>query len=139
MMTIEEATAVLLDTNAKEIDRTQAAHFLGNSGSETAATALVTALEDDDYGVHWAASDGLAHLGEAAMPALLRALVSSNCSPRTIDGAKHAFHTNASQTVRTETKELLQTMHGSAQNISIMEAASSLMENWDKRAPSATP
>ena len=111
MMTIEGATAILLDTNAKEIDRTQAAHFLGENGSETAATALVTALDDDDYGVHWAASEGLAQLGDAAMPALLSALVSSNCSPRIIDGAKHAFHTSVSQTVRTESKELLQAMH----------------------------
>lgn len=138
MMTIEEATAVLLDTNAREIDRTQAAHFLGESGSETAATALVSALDDDDYGVHWAASEGLAQLGDAAMPALLNALVSSYCSPRVVNGAKHAFHTSVSQTVRAETKELLQTMHGSARNISTMEAASSLMENWAKSGPGTT-
>lgn len=55
MMTIDEATAVFLVEKAKEIDRTQAAYFFGESDSETAATALVTALDDDDYGVHWAA------------------------------------------------------------------------------------
>lgn len=133
MTTIEEATTILLNTNAKEAERAEAAHFLGYSGSEAAATVLVAALDDNDYGVHWAASEGLARLGDAAMPALLNALVSPNCPPRVIHGAKHVFHTSTSETVREETRDLLKAMHGSANTIATMEAASALMEKWPRR------
>ncbi len=127
METIAQATAVLQDENAAETARVDAAHFLGRNGSEEAATLLVTTLDDDDYGVHWAASEGLASMGDAAMPALLNALVSSTCSPRTAHGAKHAFHTSSSSNVRMETKAILHTMHGSKVDMTTMQAASDLM------------
>ncbi len=125
--TIEQATAVLQDKNAAENDRVKAAHFLGRSGSEAAADILVTALDDDDFGVHWAASEALAQLGDAALPALLKALANPRCSPRVFDGAKHTFHTSSSQTVRVETRKLLQTMHGNNPDIATMQAAFDLM------------
>lgn len=127
IQTIEQATAVLQNVNAAENDRVQAAHFLGKSGSEAAADVLVLALDDDDYGVHWAASEGLAQLGDAALPALLRALVNPDCPSRVLDGAKHTFHTSSSQTVIAETKGILRTIHGPTLDYSTMKAASDLM------------
>ena len=127
METIAQALAILEDTDQKEKERVDAAHYLGKNGSEETAFALVAALDDDDYGVHWAASEGLARLGDAAMPALLRSLARPDCSPRIIEGAKHAFHTSTSHQVQTETRPILHAMHGSAQNIDIMQAVSNLM------------
>ena len=125
--TVEQATSILQNKNAAETKRVAAAHFLGRSGSEAAADTLVIALDDDDFGVHWAASEGLALLGEAAMPALLKALADANCSPRVIHGAKHAFHTSSSSVVRAEARPLVAAMHGPDQDIAVIQAASELM------------
>ena len=127
METIAQALAILEDTDQKEKERVDAAHYLGKNGSEETAFALVAALDDDDYGVHWAASEGLALLGEAAMPALLKALADANCSPRVIHGAKHAFHTSSSSVVRAEARPLVAAMHGPDQDIAVIQAASELM------------
>jgi hypothetical protein len=125
--TFEQAKAVLQDTDEEETMRVHAAEFLAENGTEEAAELLVVALDDDDYGVHWAASKGLAAMGDTALPAVLRALVRADCSPRVIHGAKHAFHTSSSRTVREETKGIVAEMHGPAQTISVMEAANELM------------
>lgn len=125
--TFEQAKVVLQDTGEKEENRVHAAEFLAGSGTEGAADLLVVALDDDDYGVHWAASSGLAAMGETALPAVLRVLVKSDCSPRVLHGAKHAFHTSSSPTVREETKGIVAMMHGPAQTIGVMEAANELM------------
>ena len=124
---VEQAEAVLKDPDKHEEVRVHAAQFLAESGTEEAAELLVMALDDDDYGVHWAASEGLAAMGDSALPALLRGLVQADCSPRVLHGAKHAFHTNASPVVREETKGIVAAMHGSSQSISIMQAANELM------------
>ena len=125
--TFEQAKAVLQDTDEEEEMRVHAAGFVAENGTEEAANLLVVALDDDDYGVHWAASKGLAAMGEAALPAVLRALVKADCSPRVIHGAKHAFHTSSSRTVREETEGIVAAVHGPAQTISTMEAANELM------------
>lgn len=123
---IEQAKSILQDENKTEKERGNAAHYLGENGNEESGYVLVSALDDDDYGVHWAASEGLARLGEAAMPALLKALADPNCSRRVIHGAKHVFHTS-SPNVRKEAAGLLQAMHDSAQDIAIMQGASELI------------
>ncbi len=128
MDTIAEATAVLQNKHQTEEKRAAAAHYLGENGTEETAYVLVSALDDDDYGVHWAASEGLAQLGDAAMPALLKRLISPDCSPRVIHGAKHVFHTSSSPAVRAETKQLVKAIHGSAQDIAVMRAASNLLQ-----------
>jgi hypothetical protein len=124
---IEQAKAVLKDTDKDEEVRVHAAQFLAESGTEEAADLLVVALDDDDYGVHWAASKGLATMGDIALPAVLRALVKADCSPRVLHGAKHTFHTSSSRKVREETKGIVAAMHGSSQSISTMQAANDLM------------
>lgn len=125
--TIEQATAVLQDETASEKERVNAAHYLGRTHSEVVVPALIAAMDDDDFGVHWAASEGLAHLGDYALPGILKALTDSHCSPRVFEGAKHVFHTSGSPKVKTETNALLQTMHGDEPSIESMEAASELM------------
>ncbi len=125
--TVEQAKAVLRDPDKDEEVRVQAAQFLAESGTEEAAELLVMALDDDDYGVHWAASEGIAAMGDTALPAVLRALVEADCSPRVLHGAKHTFHTSSSRAVREETKGIVAAMHGSSQTISTMQAANELM------------
>lgn len=125
--TFEQAREVLQNTSEKEVTRVHAAQFLAENGTEEAAELLVVALDDDDYGVHWAASQGLAAMGDTALPAVLRALVKEDCSPRLLHGAKHAFHTSSSRTVREETEGIVASMHGSAETIAVMQAATELM------------
>lgn len=125
--TIAQATALIQNKNEPEERRVAAAHYLGEHGTEESAAVLVSALDDDDPGVRWAASEALAKMGDAAMPALLRAMVQPHCSLRLIDGAKHVFHTSSSDNVRAETTQLLQTMHGSSRSVAVMSAASALM------------
>lgn len=125
--TVAQATTVLNDRNQLEERRVAAAHFLGDYGTEESAAVLVSALDDDDPGVRWAASEALAKMGDLVMPALLRAMVQPHCSLRLIDGAKHVFHNSSSDNVRAETTQLLQTMHGSSQSVAVMSAASALM------------
>lgn len=125
--TFEQAREVLQSTSEQEVTRVHAARFLAENGTEEAAELLVVALDDDDYGVHWAASQGLAAMGDTALPAVLRALVKVDCSPRLLHGAKHAFHTSSSRTVREETKRIMAAMHGSAETIAVMQAATELM------------
>ena len=130
--TVEQEILILQNESAAEKDRVQAAHVLGRSGSQSAAEALVQALDGDDYGVHWAASEGLAQLGDVALPVLLKVLVSPTCSPRVRDGAKHVFHASSSENVRAQTKELLRVMHGPTEDINTMKAASDLLMRMSK-------
>lgn len=127
METIEQAEQILRDEHAAEDQRTKAAHFLSHSHSAAAADVLVSTLDDDDYGVHWAASEGLATLGDVAMPAMLHALARSDCSSRVIHGIKHAMHTSSSQQVQANTQGLVKAMHGHGQSIELMQQASALM------------
>lgn len=114
------------NASEKEVTRVHASHSLAENGTEEATELLVVEL-DDDYGVHWAASQGLAAMGDTALPAVLRALVKEDCSPRLLHGAKHAFHTSSSRTVREETEGIVALMHGSAETIAVMQAATELM------------
>jgi HEAT repeat protein len=93
--------------------------------------ALVAALQDDDSGVRWAAGAALAQLGDAGMPALLKALCRPSEDTLLREGARHVLHYNASLRVRQETQELMQALKGPGSAVSTMEAAHRLLVLWE--------
>jgi HEAT repeat protein len=133
IVSTEQAIDILQDTSNSETEREHAIHFLQEHESREAIDALVAALEDDDYGVRWAAGSGLAQCGESAMPSLLKALIKADNDSRLREGSVHIFHNSASRKVREDSTELLEALKGPSAAIASMEAAYGLMEKWDIR------
>ena len=123
----ETAVAALQDTKRDSEERVHAIKYLEQGATPEIITLLVTALNDDDYGVHWAASEALAQLGDDAFPALLRALARADNDQRLREGAKHIIHTSHGATVKKEGPTILHAMHGTSQDIATMQAASNVM------------
>jgi len=123
----ETAVATLQDEKADSEERVHAVKYLEPGATPEIISLLVETLNDDDYGVHWAASEALAQLGDAAFPALLRALARPDNDQRLREGAKHIIHKSHGPTVKKEGAVILHAMHGTSQDISTMEAASNVM------------
>jgi HEAT repeat protein len=126
----EEAIAILKNTRLSELERDDAIHYLQEYPSPEGMEALVAALQDDDPGVRWAAGAALAQLGEAGLPALLRALCRPTEDALLQQGARHVLHYNASPRVRQQTEELMQALKGPGSAVSTMEAAHKLLVLW---------
>ena len=128
---VASAALALQDHKQSEYNRVQAAHYLRDHPADDGIAALVTALDSTDYGVHWAASDALAVIGEPAVSALLHRLMQADVSQRTISGARHIFHNNSSTRVRTESQDLVATMHDRTDEVATMQAAAALQAKLD--------
>ncbi|HID33576.1 MAG TPA: HEAT repeat domain-containing protein, partial [Anaerolineae bacterium] len=107
---MEQALALLNDPQADSLQRVDAVRYLGDLGIEEAIQALVTLLEDDDYGVRWAAADALAKLGEKAAPAVLRKLLDPQTSSRAFEMAAHVFKNNGDILVRSKSEALVKAL-----------------------------
>jgi HEAT repeat protein len=90
-----EATPLLLEVlkTGGERKRWEAAKLLGEIRDPAAAEALVEALVDQSIGVHWAASEALIAIGQAAIIPLLNGLIHHFDSARFRQGAYHVLHT----------------------------------------------
>ena len=126
----EEAIAILKNIRLSELERDDAIHYLQEYPSPEGMEALVAALQDDDSGVRWAAGAALAQLGEAGLPALLRALSRSGQDTLLRQGARHVLHYNASPRVRQQTQELMQALKGPGSAVATMEVAHALLVEW---------
>lgn len=71
----EQAIAILKDTKLENQLRESAIHYLAEHPTPTGISALVGALQEDEFAVRWAASTALAQLGHLALPEILKALV----------------------------------------------------------------
>lgn len=107
---IEQAIAVLKDTSRRELERTAAASYLAEQGTPEAIDALISVLSDDDFGVRWAAAEGLAKLGAKAAPAVLRALLSPDADERLREAAHHIFKNNGDLLIRAEAQSLVKAL-----------------------------
>ena len=128
---IEQAIKILQDTSETEVEREHAIQYLHEHESGEGIDALVASLEEDDYGVRWAAGSALAQIGENAMPSLLKALIKADNDVRLRDATVHIIHTNSSRKVREESVALLEALQGPSAAIASMEAAYALMERWN--------
>lgn len=122
-----QAIAALQDAKLAENQRVDAAHFLAADPSPEAIAALLTALEDDDHGVRWAAGSALGHQGEAALPALLNALMAPGVDKMLRDGARHVLTDNSSAQVRELSVPLVKALKGPEADIAAMQEAQKLL------------
>jgi HEAT repeat protein len=70
----------------------EAAKALGEIGDPSTASALVEALEDDDFDIRWLAAEGLTKMNINALKPLLQALEKRGDSFFLQEGAHHVFH-----------------------------------------------
>jgi hypothetical protein len=80
--------------------------------------------------VRWKAGAALAQLGEAGMPALLRALCQSTEDTLLRQGARHVLHYNSSPRVHQQSQELMEALKGPGAAVSTMEVAHKLLLEW---------
>lgn len=125
--TTEEAIATLQNDSLSSNKRETAIHYLQHNPTEEGMKALVAALRDRDAGVRWAASTALASLGDQALPALLRAIASTDNDPMLRDGAHHALAHNSSRAIRAKTLELQKALVGPGAQLVSMEEAAKLL------------
>lgn len=71
--------------------RRHAVAALAGIDDDEARAALVTALHDDSFGVHWSAAQALAAQGRSGVMAVLRAMVHDVPSPGFLHGAAHVL------------------------------------------------
>jgi HEAT repeat protein len=126
----EEAIATLKNTRLSELEREDAICYLQEYPRPEGLEALVAALQDDDSGVRYKAGAALAQLGEAGIPALLRALCQPSEDILLREGARHVLHYNASPRVHQQSQELMEALRGPGSAVSAMEAAHKLLEEW---------
>lgn len=122
-----EAIAALKDVNLPEAERERGIHFLRDNPSPEGIEALVAVLNDDDFGVRWAASSALAVQGDAVLKPLLRMLLTSAGDPQIRDVAGRVLRDNASPDVRSDTSDLQKAMKGPEADIATMMEASRLL------------
>ena len=125
-----QAIAALQNTKLAENQRADAARFLAADSSPDAIAALVTALTDDDHGVRWAAGAALGHQGEAALPALLNALMAPGVDKTLRDGARHVLADNSSAQVRQLSVPLVKALKGPEADLATMQEAQKLLASF---------
>ena len=95
LVAMGKATVPLLTEALKSqnsLMRWEAAKALGEIADPGTASALVDALEDDDFDIRWLAAEGLTKLNILALKPLLQALEKRGDSILLQEGAHHVFH-----------------------------------------------
>ncbi len=125
---VEQAMNVLNDVGEDSLKRVDAARYLGEIGTDAAIQALVAVLEDDDYGVRWAAADELAKLGRKGAVAVARKLLDPEASSRVFEMAVHVFKDNGDLLVRSKAKALVKALEADHAIEAMTEAGKLLSE-----------
>ncbi|MEJ2011752.1 MAG: HEAT repeat domain-containing protein [Anaerolineales bacterium] len=125
----EEAMRILHDDTEGIARREEAASYLEENPSVTGIDGLVAGMDDDDPGVRWATSNALAELGEAALPAVLQALIQGYNS-RMRDSAYHFLRGNSSPWVRMHAETVRQALRSVAPEVTAPKAAAELLAEF---------
>ena len=120
---VDEALAALNNSALSTGEREQAIHYVQDHSSSSVIERLIVALEDNAFGIRWAAAVALIEIGESALEPLLRAVSERSSSIWLREGAHHVFHYSHSEKVVTATAELLAAMRGSAADVATEAAA----------------
>ncbi len=109
-------------------DREAAARFLKKYPEPQAVPRLVQALQDEDFGVRWAASEALSRLGVHALEEVLRVLADPDKvgDPRLRDSAYHMLHLGQKWPV--SVKGLMASLKGPAADLATLEEAAHLLQ-----------
>lgn len=132
MQSISQALAVLDDTRQDYRTREQAVHDLSGHPTPQTAERLVQALEDEEFGVRWAAAVALIQMGKIALPALLRALTQRPDSVWLREGAHHILHYTGDAKIRQQTAGLLEALKGPAAQLSTAQTAYAILQSLEK-------
>ncbi len=110
--TMSDALTTLNNTHRSDFDREWAIHKLSRSPTPQNTRRLVAALEDNEFGVRWAAAVALAELGQPALRPLLEALVTHPESVWLRQGAYHVLHYIADSAISRQTLPLRRALKG---------------------------
>ena len=127
-----EAMEILHDASESIARREEAASFLEENPSVAGIDGLVAGMDDDDPGVRWATSNALAELGEAALPAVLQALIQGYNS-RMRDSAYHFLRGNSSPWVRLHAEPVRKALRSVAPEVTAPKAAAELLTEFKDR------
>jgi HEAT repeat protein len=124
----QQALAIMDNRLNPVAEREAAARFLEKFPEPQAVPRLVRALQDEDFGVRWAASDALSRLGVHALEEVLRVLADPNQvgDPRLRDSAYHMLHIGQQWPV--SVKELMRSLKGPAPDLATLEVAAHLLQ-----------
>jgi HEAT repeat protein len=127
-----QALKILDDPLQEPLEREAAARFLKTHPTQKVIRRLVQALQDDDFGVRWDAAEALAHLGEPALPELLKALTEPQRigDSRLREGAYHTLHHMQTEYLPVSVHKLMETLKGPASDIAAFEEAHHLLEQF---------
>jgi HEAT repeat protein len=78
--------------NPNHLERWEAAKVLGEVGEAEAASALVEALDDEEFEVRWRAAEALIRMKTKGLKPLLHALIQNADSAFLREGAHHVLH-----------------------------------------------
>ncbi|MGE5530638.1 MAG: HEAT repeat domain-containing protein [Bacteroidota bacterium] len=110
--------------------RWEAAKALSEIHSPSAAGALVTALEDREFGVRWLAAEGLHATGAAAIPPLLQALCEHPGSLWLHEGAHHVLKGVTDLRVSRTIAPVLAALEGVEPQLTVGPAAQAALVGW---------
>jgi HEAT repeat protein len=128
ILSSEQALSILDARQSLVGEREAAARFLRKNPDPRAVPRLVQALQDEDFGVRWAASEALGQLGVPALEAVLRALADPDRvgDPRLRESAYHMLHLNPDWPV--PVKALMACLKGPAPDLASLEEAARLLQ-----------
>jgi HEAT repeat protein len=125
---IDQAIAILKDPNQPELTRNDAIFYLEENDGQEAIDALISVLDDDDYGVRWAAAEALAKMGAKAAPSVLRALLSPDADERLREAVHHIFKNNGDISIRSEAQPLVKALESKSTSIDELTEAGKLLQ-----------
>jgi len=123
----EQAVAILNNRLNSVAEREAAARFLKKNPEPQAVPRLVKALQDEDFGVRWAASEALSQLGVHALETVLGVLADPDQvgDPRLRESAYHMLHLGRAWPV--PVNKLMQSLKGPAADLATLEEAARLL------------
>lgn len=111
--------------------RWHAARGLGMLGNARAVELLAQGLYDDNLSVRWATAGALARLDAAAVPAILKVLITHKISESLRRASYHALHAMSSPHTQERLRPLLETLRSSGANLRAPGVAQRLLAEWD--------
>lgn len=103
--------------------RWEAANALSEISDPKAAPAMVSALEDDSFGVRWLAAEGLISMGREGLGPLLQALVEHSQSVWLREGAHHVLRILAEEGLHAQIASVLNALEDIEPAIGVIQPA----------------